>query len=385
MKYTDASSQTDAYFMARAIRLARLGHYTTFPNPRVGCVLVKEGKIIAEGWHQKAGEGHAEVNALAQTDDTNGATAYVTLEPCSHTGRTPPCSDALIKAGIVRVVIGMNDPNPLVAGNGIRKLKAAGIEVCSGICETDARALNPGFIHRMTLQRPFIRAKLACSIDGRTAMASGESQWITGPAARTQVQRLRAGSSAIISGIDSVICDDSALTVRAEQLKLENGDQIAQRQPLRVILDTHLRLPINAKILKQSGETVILYVDEKEQKQLDIEEKRQALEKAGAQCVAMPVDKGHVSLAAVMAYLHGRECNEVLLETGATLAGAFAVAGLIDELVIFMAPTLLGNGARGLLNLPEITQMADQQRLEITDCRMVGSDMMITARFIGKL
>ncbi|WP_036591021.1 bifunctional diaminohydroxyphosphoribosylaminopyrimidine deaminase/5-amino-6-(5-phosphoribosylamino)uracil reductase RibD [Oceanospirillum maris] len=385
MKYTDASSQTDAYFMARAIRLARLGHYTTFPNPRVGCVLVKEGKIIAEGWHQKAGEGHAEVNALAQTDDTNGATAYVTLEPCSHTGRTPPCSDALIKAGIVRVVIGMNDPNPLVAGNGIRKLKAAGIEVCSGICETDARALNPGFIHRMTLQRPFIRAKLACSIDGRTAMASGESQWITGPAARTQVQRLRAGSSAIISGIDSVICDDSALTVRAEQLKLENGDQIAQRQPLRVILDTHLRLPINAKILKQSGETVILYVDEKEQKQLDIEEKRQALEKAGAQCVAMPVDKGHVSLAAVMAYLHGRECNEVLLETGATLAGAFAVEGLIDELVIFMAPTLLGNGARGLLNLPEITQMADQQRLEITDCRMVGSDMMITARFIGKL
>lgn len=391
MTYTDASSQTDAYFMARAIRLARLGHYTTFPNPRVGCVLVKEGNIIAEGWHQKAGEGHAEVNALAQTDDTNGATAYVTLEPCSHTGRTPPCSDALIKAGVARVVIGMEDPNPLVAGNGIRKLKAAGIEVCSGVCEADAKALNPGFIHRMTLQRPFIRAKLACSLDGRTAMASGESQWITGPAARTQVQRLRAGSSAIISGIDSVICDDSALTVRAEQLKLENGDEIAQRQPLRVILDTHLRLPINAKILKQLGETVILYVDEKEQnvdekeqKQLNIEEKRQALEKAGARCVAMPADKGHVSLVAVMAYLQDRECNEVLLETGATLAGAFAFAGLIDELVIFMAPTLLGNGARGLLNLPEITQMADQQRLEITDCRMVASDMMITARFIGK-
>lgn len=378
---SDALIPADAYFMARAIRLARLGHYTTFPNPRVGCVLVREGKVIAEGWHQKAGAGHAEVNALAQTDQAQGATAYVTLEPCSHTGRTPPCSDALIKAGVSRVVVAMQDPNPLVAGNGIRKLEAAGIEVRVGVCEADAKALNPGFISRMTKKRPFIRAKLACSLDGRTAMASGESQWITGPAARCQVQRLRAGSSAIVSGVDSVLYDDSALTVRAEQLNLDQAEQIAQRQPIRIILDSHLRLPVSAKVLRQPGETVIFYVDGSG----SIADKRQALEKAGAACIAVLAHEGRVSLAAVMSYLQERECNEVLLETGATLAGAFAADNLIDELVIFMAPTLLGSEARGLLNLPGLSRMQDQRRLDIADCRMVGGDMMITARFIGKL
>ena len=376
MNTSDNLLITDVGFMARAIRLARKGHFTTFPNPRVGCVLVKNGVIIAEGWHQKAGEGHAEVNALAQTDDAFGATAYVTLEPCSHTGRTPPCSDALIKAGVARVVIGMQDPNPLVAGNGIRKLQAAGIDVRSGVCEADAKALNPGFIQRMTEKRPFVRAKLACSLDGRTAMASGESQWITGPAARSQVQQLRAGSSAIISGVDSVIADDSALTVRAEQLNLPDAKQIAQRQPLRVVLDSRLRLPDNAKILQQPGETLVVFTEPNADKQ-------QQLEKAGAVCQQLHADEGRVSLAALMDYLNQRECNEVLLETGATLAGAFAEAGLIDELVVFMAPTLLGDSARGLLNL-DITKMADQKRLELKDCRMVGSDMMITARFTGK-
>lgn len=376
MNTSDNLLITDVGFMARAIRLARKGHFTTFPNPRVGCVLVKNGVIIAEGWHQKAGEGHAEVNALAQTDDAFGATAYVTLEPCSHTGRTPPCSDALIKAGVARVVIGMQDPNPLVAGNGIRKLQAAGIDVRSGVCEADAKALNPGFIQRMTEKRPFVRAKLACSLDGRTAMASGESQWITGPAARSQVQQLRAGSSAIISGVDSVIADDSALTVRAEQLNLPDAEQIAQRQPLRVVLDSRLRLPDNAKILQQPGETLVVFTEPNA-------DKRQQLEKAGAVCLQLSADEGRVSLAALMDYLNQRECNEVLLETGATLAGAFAEAGLIDELVVFMAPTLLGDSARGLLNL-DITKMADQKRLELKDCRMVGSDMMITARFTGK-
>lgn len=376
MNTSDNLLITDAGFMARAIRLARKGHFTTFPNPRVGCVLVKNGVIIAEGWHQKAGEGHAEVNALAQTDDAFGATAYVTLEPCSHTGRTPPCSDALIKAGVARVVIGMQDPNPLVAGNGIRKLQAAGIDVRSGVCEADAKALNPGFIQRMTEKRPFVRAKLACSLDGRTAMASGESQWITGPAARSQVQQLRAGSSAIISGVDSVIADDSALTVRAEQLNLPDAEQIAQRQPLRVVLDSRLRLPENTKILQQPGETLVVFTEPNA-------DKRQQLEKAGAVCLQLPADEGRVSLAALMDCLNQRECNEVLLETGATLAGAFAEAGLIDELVVFMAPTLLGDSARGLLNL-DITKMADQKRLELKDCRMVGSDMMITARFTGK-
>lgn len=377
MTFTESHQTSDAYFMARAIRLARKGHYTTFPNPRVGCVLVKDGEIIAEGWHQKAGEGHAEVNALAQTSDAAGCTAYVTLEPCSHTGRTPPCSDALIKAGVSRVVIGMQDPNPLVAGNGIRKLEAAGIEVLSGVCEADAKALNPGFIQRMTLKRPFVRAKLACSLDGRTAMASGESQWITGPSARAQVQLLRAGSSAIISGVDSVIADDSALTVRAEQLNLPDAEQIAKRQPLRVVLDSHLRLPENAKILQQPGETLVVFIEPDSEKQA-------RLEKAGAVCLQLPAEQGRVSLTALMEYLNQRECNDVLLETGATLAGAFAEAGLIDELVVFMAPTLMGDGARGLLHLPGITKMADQKRLTLSDCRMVGADMMITARFTGK-
>jgi len=377
MTASNTPLQPHAFYMARAIRLARRGHYTTFPNPRVGCVLVKDSKIIAEGWHQKAGEGHAEVNALAKTDDAEGATAYVTLEPCSHTGKTPPCCDALIRAGVSRVVIGMVDPNPLVAGNGIRKLQAAGIEVLTGVCESDARALNPGFIQRMTEKRPFVRAKLACSLDGRTAMASGESQWITGAAARTQVQRLRAGSSAVISGVDSVIADDSALTVRADQLNLADAEQIAKRQPLRVVLDSHLRLPETAKILQQPGETLVVFTERDSDKQ-------ERLEKAGAVCLQLPAENGRVSLKALMAYLDQRECNEVLLETGATLAGAFAEAELIDELVVFMAPTLMGDDARGLLHLPGIKKMADQKRLTLTDCRMVGTDMMITARFTGK-
>jgi diaminohydroxyphosphoribosylaminopyrimidine deaminase/5-amino-6-(5-phosphoribosylamino)uracil reductase len=371
-------AQTDQYFMAQAIRLARKGWYTTFPNPRVGCVLTKNNHVIAEGWHKKAGEGHAEVNALAEIDDASGATAYVTLEPCSHQGKTPPCADALINAGVSRVVIAMEDPNPLVAGNGIKKMLAAGIDVTCGVLEAEARTLNTGFISRMEHSRPFIRCKLAMSLDGRTGMQSGESQWITGSSARTQVQRIRAASSAIITGISSIIYDDSSLTVRSDQLNLPQGEEICQRQPLRVVLDSQLRTPLTAKILRQPGETVIAFCQADPVKLAEIK----AL---GVTCVRLPADPtGRVALAPLMEYLHDRECNDVLLETGATLAGAFAQAGLIDELIIFMAPTLLGHGARGLLNLPGIDKMADQIPLELKDCRLVGSDLMLTANFKGK-
>lgn len=371
-------AQTDQYFMAQAIRLARKGWYTTFPNPRVGCVLTKNNHVIAEGWHKKAGGGHAEVNALAEIDDASGATAYVTLEPCSHQGKTPPCADALINAGVSRVVIAMEDPNPLVAGNGIKKMLAAGIDVTCGVLEVEARTLNTGFISRMEHSRPFIRCKLAMSLDGRTGMQSGESQWITGSSARTQVQRIRAASSAIITGISSIIYDDSSLTVRSDQLNLPQGEEICQRQPLRVVLDSQLRTPLTAKILRQPGETVIAFCQADPVKLAEIK----AL---GVTCVRLPADPtGRVALAPLMEYLHDRECNDVLLETGATLAGAFAQAGLIDELIIFMAPTLLGHGARGLLNLPGIDKMADQIPLELKDCRLVGSDLMLTANFKGK-
>lgn len=372
--------QVDQYYMAQAIRLARLGRYTTSPNPNVGCVLVRDGQIIGQGWHQKAGEGHAEVNALASVADANlikGATAYVTLEPCSHQGRTPPCADTLVNAGISKVVIAMTDPNPLVSGRGIAKLEAAGVEVVVGVLTAEAKALNPGFISRMERQRPFVRCKMAMSLDGRTAMQSGESQWITGAAARTQVQRIRARSSAVVTGVGSVIYDDCSLTVRAEQLNLEQAAQIVARQPLRVVLDSQLRIPLTAKILKQVGETVVLFCQGNP-------EKEQALRAIGVTCVQLPSDEvGRVALPAVLDYLNQRECNEVLLETGATLAGAFVQAGLVDELILFIAPTLLGHSARGLFNLPGISRMADQRPLEILSSRVVGQDLMLTARFSG--
>lgn len=373
--------QTDQFYMAEALRLARQGIFSTFPNPRVGCVLVRDDEILSSGWHEKAGEGHAEVNALAALPDhetAQGATAYVTLEPCSHYGRTPPCSEALIKAGVSRVVIGMQDPNPLVAGKGIRMLEEAGVEVICGILEDEARSLNPGFISRMSRSKPFIRCKLAMSLDGRTGMQSGESQWITGPSARIQVQRIRAASSAIITGVGSVIYDNCSLTVRADQLQLDQAEKIAQRQPLRVVLDSQLRIPVNAGILGQAGETVIAFC------QADPDKLAQ-IKSLGVTCVRLPADaSGRVALGPLMEYLCERECNDVLLETGATLAGAFAEQGLIDELVIFMAPTLLGHSARGLMNIPGINRMADQIPLEVKECRVVGQDLMLTACFKGK-
>lgn len=364
----------DQQMMARALQLAARGLYTTEPNPRVGCVLVRDGQIVGEGWHVRAGQGHAEVNALAQAGaQARGATAYVTLEPCSHFGKTPPCADALVKAGVSRVVAAMQDPNPQVAGRGLERLRAAGIAVTCGVLEAEAEALNPGFIKRMRSGLPWVRLKLAMSLDGRTAMASGESQWITGPAARADVQRLRARSGAVISGADSVLLDDSALNVRAAELDLpeDQARAAAERQPLRVLIDGHLRVPLTRRLFQTPGPTLVVCYQAPN---------RQAeYQAAGSELLALPGQDQHVDLAALLAELAGRGCNEVLVESGARLAGAFWRAQLVDELVIYMAPRLLGSQARGLLELP-FAHMAEAMDVEITDLRAVGRDWRVTAR-----
>ncbi|WP_340331307.1 bifunctional diaminohydroxyphosphoribosylaminopyrimidine deaminase/5-amino-6-(5-phosphoribosylamino)uracil reductase RibD [Vreelandella gomseomensis] len=368
-------STQDHCNMAQALALAARGLYTTDPNPRVGCVIVRDGEVVGEGFHRRAGEAHAEIHALAAAGDrARGATVYVTLEPCSHTGRTGPCAEALQAAGVARVVVAMVDPNPLVAGRGIRLLEEAGIEVAVGLLADDAQALNPGFIARMAAGRPFVRLKMAMSLDGRTAMGSGESQWITGPEARCQVQRLRARSSAILSGVESVIMDDSRLTVRAEQLGLDDAAAIASRQPLRVIVDSQLRLPLAAACLRAPGRTLVMTTS-------DDVDRRARLTDAGAEVQTLPADaQGRVDLPSLLAWLARHEAvNELLVETGATLAGAMLNAALIDELQLFVAPTLLGGEARPLFALPGLTLMADQQRLDIHDIRAVGQDWRIIA------
>lgn len=358
--------------MARALRLAERGLYTTMPNPRVGCVLVKDGQVVGEGWHVRTGEPHAEVNALlAAGDNVSGATVYVSLEPCSHHGRTGPCSQALVDAGVSRVVFAMEDPNPLVSGRGIEIMRAGGIQVDGPILEDDARALNPGFIKRMERKLPFVRCKLAMSLDGRTAMKSGESKWITGPKARADVQRLRAHSCAIISGVDSVLQDNSSLTVRADELDLPNGDEIAQRQPLRVILDSRLRMPRNALMFKQSTPILLVHNGSASAEQL-----------AGwpefVELLALPAKDGRIELLALLRELAQRQCNEVLVEAGATLSGSFLRRGLLDEIIVYMAPKLLGSNARPIFELP-LETMSASLALKIKDIRAVGRDWRITA------
>ncbi len=370
---TDAADQ---HFMQQAIDLAGQGLYTTGCNPRVGCVLVRDSEVIGRGYHLRPGEGHAEVNALRDAGEAvEGATAYVTLEPCSHTGKTPPCSEALVAAGVSRVVIAMQDPNPLVSGAGVATLQAAGIAVTTGVLEERARLLNPGFIKRMQTGLPYVRVKLAMSLDGRTAMASGESQWITGPAARSDVQRLRARSCAVLSGIDTVITDDAALTVRPSELGLDadTAALAAAQQPRRVVLDAALRLPVDARLLSQSGPVIVVTA------QAADAERRQALQARGADVVTVADRDGRLDLEAVLRLLAERECNEVLVEAGATLAGALLAAGLVDELVVYMAPTLLGSSARPLLAL-ELDTMAEQRRLHIASIDPVGEDWRIVAR-----
>jgi diaminohydroxyphosphoribosylaminopyrimidine deaminase/5-amino-6-(5-phosphoribosylamino)uracil reductase len=363
---------SDYTFMAQALRLAERGLYTTMPNPRVGCVLVKDGHVIAEGWHYRAGTVHAETHALQQAGaEAQGSTAYVTLEPCSHTGKTGPCSDALIAAGVIRVVFAMEDPNPLVAGQGVEKLRAAGISTAGPILEDDARALNPGFTKRMERQLPFVRCKLAMSLDGRTAMASGQSKWVTGRKAREDVQRLRARSCAIISGINTVLRDNASLTVRADELQLPNAEDATIHQPLRVILDSSLRLTRDSEILNHPSP--ILVVHNGDVSNMD----RTGEWPAHVELIALPDTKGRIDLNALLRELARRQCNEVLVEAGATVAGSFLRRGLLDEMIIYMAPKLLGSSARPLFDLP-LNTMAAALPLKIQDMRAVGDDWRMT-------
>ncbi|MCR6652492.1 MAG: bifunctional diaminohydroxyphosphoribosylaminopyrimidine deaminase/5-amino-6-(5-phosphoribosylamino)uracil reductase RibD [Cellvibrionaceae bacterium] len=357
-----AQNARDERWMQRACELALQGLNTTTPNPRVGCVLVgADGKLLAEGFHRKAGEAHAEVEALRQAGAAaRGATAYVTLEPCNHHGRTGPCSEALVAAGVVEVVYGMEDPNPRVSGQGLERLRAAGIRVRGPVLEAQVRALNPGFIQRMTTGRPWVRCKLAMSLDGRTAMASGESFWITGEPARVDVQHWRARSCAIVTGITTVLKDDPALTVRGAEFGAD------PRQPLRVVVDSRLRTPPEARLLRMSGATAIATC-------------AFSRPQIGAEIWGMPSIAGAVDLHALVKKLAERGCNEVLVEAGPTLAGGFLRAGLIDELIIYTAPKLLGSSARPLFDLP-LSFMEEAVQLEIDDVRRIGDDWRFLAR-----
>ncbi len=360
----------DFRYMAQALRLAERGLFTTDPNPRVGCVLVNKNEIVGQGWHEHAGEAHAEIAALHDAGAAaQGATAYVSLEPCCHTGRTPPCSDALIKAGVVRVVVAMEDPNQQVAGKGVSQLREAGIDVETGVMTAQAETLNPGFIQRMRHGRPFVRCKVAMSLDGRTAMASGESQWITGESARLDVHKLRARSSAIVTGIGTVLADDPSMNARLDVEEVS--------QPARVILDSHLKMPVDARMLSLTGRTIVCTTADTAQKN---EEKIEKLKAAGAELVQLHAENGKISLPALLMFLNAENFNEVLLEAGATLNGAFMQAGLIDELVIYMAPLLMGDAAHGLFSLPNISQMSDAGNLEITDVRSIGKDWRIISK-----
>lgn len=362
---------TDERYMARALELARRGRFTTTPNPNVGCVIVRDGQIVGEGWHQRAGEPHAEVHALRMAGDrARGATAYVTLEPCSHHGRTPPCCDALIAAGVKRVVVAMQDPNPQVAGRGLHRLHQAGIEVSHGLMMQEAEALNRGFLKRMRTGFPWIQLKLGASLDGRTAMASGESQWITSSASRRDVQRLRAQSSAILSSSATVLADNPSLTVRWSELDSESQrlvDEAELRQPVRVIVDSQNRVTPHHKLIEQSGETWLM------RQQVDDRHWPETVTQ-----IPVPLRDSQLDLVALMMVLGQRQINSVWVEAGATLAGALIQAGLVDELIVYVAPKLLGNDARGLCQLAGLTQLADAPVFAFRDIRQVGDDVRLT-------
>ena len=349
--------------MARALRLAERGLYTTTPNPRVGCVLVRDDAVVGEGWHERAGEPHAEIHALnAAGKLARGATAYVTLEPCSHHGRTPPCAGALIAAGVARVVAAMRDPNPQVAGQGLAQLAAAGIEVADGLLAHEAGELNLGFVSRMTRGRPWLRLKLAASLDGKTALANGRSQWITGPEARRDGHAWRARACAILTGAGTVRDDDPRLTVREVD---------TDRQPLRVVVDSHFETPPTARIL-EGGRTVVAAAQEDA-------EKSAALRAAGAEVLVLPNPQGKVDLPRLLRVLAERGVNELHVEAGHKLNGSLLREGLVDELLLYFAPTLLGSG-REMFPLPEITDLSARRDLKLIDLRRVGADLRILAR-----
>ncbi|MGD9660295.1 MAG: bifunctional diaminohydroxyphosphoribosylaminopyrimidine deaminase/5-amino-6-(5-phosphoribosylamino)uracil reductase RibD [Porticoccaceae bacterium] len=355
--------------MSRALQLAKNGWYSAHPNPRVGCVIARDGRIVGEGFHRKAGEAHAEVNALNQAGErARGSTVYVTLEPCNHSGRTGPCSAALIAAGVAEVVYAIADPHTTASG-GIQALKDAGVGVRGPLLQDQAAKLNEGFIKRCRMGVPFVTLKLAMSLDGRTAMASGESQWITGEQARRDVQKLRAQSGAIVTGIGSVLLDNPAMTVRQDMLPVDNAAEVAARQPLRVVVDSRLRTPGDAKMLHQPGSVLIATTA--------VAARAQDRYPANVEVMGFPGADGRVELSALLAHLGAAECNDVLVEAGAELGGAFVRAGLVDRLVIYMAAKLMGSRARPLLALPFDT-LAEAVDLEIEDVRPLGSDWRIT-------
>lgn len=360
--------------MTLALRLAERGLYSTQPNPRVGCVIVKNNQIIGQGAHLKAGEPHAEVFALYQAGaDAVGADVYVTLEPCNHHGRTPPCVEALINAGVKRVVVALQDPNPLVAGSGIRRLQTQGIQVETGLMESEAFALNPGFISRMTCGRPYVRSKVAASLDGRTALNNGKSLWITGECSRQDVQHWRAQSCAIITGIGTVLADNPSMNVRLENFA---------RQPLRVIVDSHLQTPVDCKMLNaglmQASPVIIVYASDINNKADSVGST--SLGMTGAELLPLPDANGRVDLNLLMSHLAQRGINEVLLEAGHGLNGSFLQAGLIDEFIFYYAPKLMGNDAKGMFATPELIDMQQAIDLQILDVRQIGQDIRVRAK-----
>jgi diaminohydroxyphosphoribosylaminopyrimidine deaminase/5-amino-6-(5-phosphoribosylamino)uracil reductase len=359
-------SREDAEFMSRALHLAERGLFTTDPNPRVGCVIVKDGQIVGEGWHRQAGGPHAEVEALRQSGArAQGATAYVSLEPCCHHGKTPPCTNALIAAGVSRVVAAMKDPNPRVAGEGLRILENAGVSVACGLLENAAAALNPGFCKRMKTGRPYIRSKLAMSLDGRTALPSGESKWITGEHSRCDAHRLRARSSAILTGIGTVLQDDPELTARLP----ESAGEILQ--PVRVILDSRLRSPAALRLAEGRNRAVVLTA-------LSDKARIQALSDSFDIETLPAAPDGRLDLTAVADWLGHRQFNEVLVEAGPILNGALLRENLVDEWIVYAAPVVLGDRANGLFHLPDLTRMAERFELTISDVRQVGRDIKLT-------
>lgn len=368
MTYT---SQDHSY-MTLALRVAEQGLYTSQPNPRVGCVIVKNDKIIGQGAHLKAGEAHAEVNALNQAgDEANGADVYVTLEPCSHHGQTPPCAEALVKAGVKRVFIAMQDPNPIVSGKGIEVLKNNGIDVQVGLMAASAKALNPGFIKRMTTNIPYVRCKVAASLDGKTALSNGRSLWITGESARLDVHRWRARSDAVITGIGTVLSDNPSMTARLEE---------ETRQSLRVIVDSQLSIPLQAKILNEHDlaeyPVAIAYARDK----YGHAEKLRAL---GVELLHLPQDTSgntRVDLFGLLDTLGQKGCNEVLIEAGHGLNGGFLQRSLIDECIIYYAPKLMGSDAMPIFSIKTISQMSQAIQLDLIDVRQVGGDIRVIAR-----
>jgi diaminohydroxyphosphoribosylaminopyrimidine deaminase/5-amino-6-(5-phosphoribosylamino)uracil reductase len=357
-------TQLDYLYMSHALRLAEKGLYTTSPNPRVGCVIVKDGNVVGTGWHMRAGEPHAEVHALQAAGAlAKGSSVYVTLEPCSHHGRTPPCVEALIQAGVSKVVMAMNDPNPNVDGRGEALLQQAGIKVQTGLMAMEAETLNIGFVSRMRYDRPWVRMKIAASLDGKTALKNGKSQWITGEAARRDGHKWRARSCAVLTGIGSVKHDDPQLTVRYVD---------TSRQPVRIVVDTKLEISPQAKLL-ESGDPVWIFTAQGD------EEKIHSLTHAGARVIVLPDKTGKVDLTAMMARLAGLEINELLIEAGATLNGALVAAGLVDEMILYLAPNLLGDSAQDMLIFPELSDLSEKYNLRLQDVRKIGTDIRLIA------